>query len=513
MASIRSKLTSAYAGALIGTMAAFAVALYAARREDAYRDAEQEVFQRARFVHNVIHQAAQGGEPITQVREGSLGPTTTITRRLRELLDTIDGYVLLFDANDKQIYLSRPVQELDGTDRDSLTIAAIHQPASAPARWLRLRSDQVLLGAMRDTDAQTPVVRIVAAVSTRDAERAPQELLGSMLFIAPFILLASLGGAYFIAGRALQPVDRLINEVEAITDGRSLHRRLAVEDTGDELSRLGATLNEMLSRLEASFGALRRFTADASHELKTPLTVLRADVERAMSPRYGETDQLVHLEEALQEITRMADLVDSLLTLARADEGRFDLHREPVDLAALAHEVHETALILGESAGLTVGMPLVEEATVLGDRTRLRQLFMNLAINAIKYTPRGGRVDLTLSRRLDGVTFSVKDTGIGIAAADLPYIFDRFYRVDRVRSRRAPGAGAEERGGFGLGLAIAQYIAQAHGGTITVTSRLGRGSIFTVMLPLAEDAAAARQPGETPEAGAELEGEGVPSGD
>jgi two-component system, OmpR family, sensor kinase len=511
MASIRSKLTTAYAGALIGTMAAFAVALYAARREDAYRDAEQEVFTRAKFVHNVIHQAAQGGEPITQEKEGSIGPI--ITRRLRELLDTIDGYVLLFDANDRPIYFSRPVQGLGDTDRDSLSIAAIHQPASAPARWLKLRADQVLVGAIRDTDAQTPVVRIVSAVSTRDAEHAPQELLGSMLFIAPFILLASMAGAYFIAGRALEPVDRMINEVEAITDGRSLHRRLAVEQTGDELSRLGATLNEMLGRLEVSFGALRRFTADASHELKTPLTVLRADVERAMSPRYGETDQLVHLEEALQEITRMADLVESLLTLARADEGRFDLHREPVDLAALAREVYETAIILGEANELTVSMPLVEDATVLGDRTRLRQMFMNLVINAIKYTPRGGRVDLTLSRRLDGVSFSVKDTGIGIAAADLPYIFERFWRADRARSRRTAVAGADERGGFGLGLSISQYIAQAHGGTISVTSRLGRGTIFTVLLPLADEAPAEPGTEGATRAPAELQGEGVATGD
>src|SRR3954451_13683647 len=132
MASIRSKLTTAYAGALIGTMAAFAVALYAARREDAYRDAESEVVERAQFVHSVVQQAAQGGEPITQ--QATFGPT--ITKRLRELLDTIDGYVLLFDAADRPLYYSRPVQVLDEAARDSLQSAAIHQPASSPARWL-----------------------------------------------------------------------------------------------------------------------------------------------------------------------------------------------------------------------------------------------------------------------------------------------------------------------------------------------------------------------------------------
>src|SRR5690606_4743575 len=158
-----------------------------------------------------------------------------------------------------------------------------------------------------------------------------------------------------------------------------------------------------------------------------------------------------------QETTRMADLVEQLLTLARADEGRFDLHREPVPLEPLVRDVFETATILGEAAGLTVSLDVSEPATVMGDAARLRQLFLNLVTNAITYTPRGGEVEVTLRRAGDVVTFVVRDTGIGVAAADLPYIFDRFWRADRVRSRTG------ERGGFGLGLAICQWIAQAHG--------------------------------------------------
>src|SRR5205085_6876836 len=158
--------------------------------------------------------------------------------------------------------------------------------------------------------------------------------------------------AWVIAGKALEPVERVIDEVEAITDGRSLHRRLPVEASGDELDRLAMTLNAMISRLETSFSGLRRFTADASHELRTPLTVMRADVERAMHPGTNRAERLVALEEALQETARMADLVDSLLTLARADEGRFDIYRTPVEVEPLMREVYETAVILGEHAGL-----------------------------------------------------------------------------------------------------------------------------------------------------------------
>jgi signal transduction histidine kinase len=241
----------------------------------------------------------------------------------------------------------------------------------------------------------------------------------------------------------------------------------------------------MMQRLEASFSALRTFTADASHELNTPLTVLRADVERAMSEVVTDGERMVALEEALQEIRRMTELVGSLLTLARVDEGGFDLHREPVQLNEVAHDVYETALLLGEEAGVSVKLTTIEQAVVNGDPGRLRQLFLNLVTNAIKYTPRGGKVELSLSHRVDEIAFTVRDTGIGISAADLPHVFERFWRAEHSRSR------ASERPGSGLGLPIANWIALAHGGTLTATSKLGKGSSFTVMLPLAAPPASA----------------------
>jgi signal transduction histidine kinase len=188
-------------------------------------------------------------------------------------------------------------------------------------------------------------------------------------------------------------------------------------------------------------------------------------------------EQLAPLEDALANTARMADLVDSLLTLARADEGRFDLHREPVALEPLVAEMLETATILGESAGITVRRLGTEPATVSGDPDRLRQLLLNIVTNAIKYTPRGGTVSIGLDRRGDQAAVTIDDTGVGIASVDVPFIFERFWRADRARSRG-------ERGGLGLGLSIAEWIAQAHGGGITVASRIGRGTTFTVQLPL-----------------------------
>jgi signal transduction histidine kinase len=205
----------------------------------------------------------------------------------------------------------------------------------------------------------------------------------------------------------------------------------------------------------------------------------------------------VALEEALQETARMADLVESLLTLARADEGRFDLHREPVPLGPIVLDAAETTQILSEAGNQQVVISTLDDALVMGDALRLRQLMLNLVTNAVKYTGKGGRIDLALVRRGDMVEFSVSDTGIGIAGADLPYVFDRFWRADRARSRTS------DRGGVGLGLSISQWIAHAHGGSITVSSRLGRGSTFTVSLPLGDVASAeADETAPTPNTGA-----------
>ncbi|HUX33010.1 MAG TPA: HAMP domain-containing sensor histidine kinase [Gemmatimonadaceae bacterium] len=485
MYSTRTRLTTAYAGLLFATMIVFSAALYFGRRVSAHDELAIRARQQALLVLQAIVNAQENGRVLTVVANNPLsGPVIQSTQAMGDVLDRVPGFFLVLDRQDRLLYSSSTLQLYTHTDQDTVynagrALVVDGLPTEVPLTGDPQLSTRLLLEAMSDTATGPSISRVVAGVPTSTADLAPQLLIGTMFLLAPVVLLISLAAAYYLAGRAFKPVDLLINEVEAITDGRSLHRRLPTENADDELGRLAETLNRMIARLQASFGALRRFTADASHELKTPLTVLRADVERAMHPGTPQADRLVALEESMQEITRMADLVDSLLTLARADEGRFDLHREAIHLEPIVRDVTETASILGEEAGITVALPLVEDAVVLGDAARLRQLFLNLLTNAIKYTPRGGRVEMTLSHRNNNaVAFAVRDTGLGISAADLPYVFERFWRADRVRSR------ASERGGFGLGLAIAQWIVQAHGGTLTVQSRLGRGSVFTVLLPM-----------------------------
>lgn len=481
MLSTQAKLTATFVAGLIAVTVTLFLAVLAARNNAVYHDIAQYAAAQGDLAARVIMDAVEADEKVFAESDTALIPL--LAPKLVHRLQAIPGYLVVVDSAGTAVYRSPDVMRLQGTDMATLQRELADLPKSGEALILSLDSlqEKLLFVSHSLPGAPHALSRIASgAVATR-ASTIPREYMLATLVIVPLIIAAAGIGAFLYLGRTQRQLAEITTEVAAITDGRSLHRRLALSEETTDFADLVTTLNAMISRLETSFGGLRRFTADASHELKTPLAVLRADVERAMTDTSHPTERMIALEEALQEVRRMTDLVESLLTLARADEGRFDLHREPVELQPLVQEVYETALILGEAQGVTVNLPFTTDAVVMADRTRLRQLFLNLITNAIKYTPAGGKVELGLGRHPDNVTFAVRDTGIGISAADFPHVFERFWRADRVRSRMS------ERGGFGLGLAISQWIAQAHGGTLTASSRLGRGSLFTVTLPIAND--------------------------
>lgn len=478
MATIRGRLAVSYAVAMGATLTVFAATIYGVQRSQSSGELDVRARVQGDIADTILTRAFRGPDPVV-VRDPETG-NPALAPSIASLLDVLHDYVIVLGRQDSLLFLSAGARALPyGSLQRLIGLAARW---SAPPGFGRVSLGPPV-GTVRyfisDVDTTGPrLARVVSGASTAGVVLEAQRVLGLMLLIAPLILVASVVIGYLLVGRTLKPVDVLVDEVEAITDGRTLHRRLVEARSNDELARLTTTLNAMLRRLEQSFVTLRRFTADASHELKTPLTVLRSGIERAITHPKTPPEVMEVLEETLVEVNRMAELVEALLTLARADEGSAPLHLEDVDLQEMMSEVGETASILGEDAQVSVAVAIPERPTlVMVDRSRVLQLLMNLLINAIKYTPSGGQISIDCAASDGQVVFSVQDTGIGIAPGDLPHIFDRFWRADPARSRTGM------RPGVGLGLAISKWIAEAHGGAITVQSRPGRGTTFVVTLP------------------------------
>ncbi len=315
-------------------------------------------------------------------------------------------------------------------------------------------------------------VQVGASLRSVDATlRRVAGLLG-----AGTLLAVAIAGAvgYALARAALRPIDEVTQAALRISRAEDLSRRLPEPSVQDEVGRLTATFNEMLGRLDDLFRAQRHLVADVSHELRTPLTTIQGNLDLL---RRGALDDPEARREAIRaieaEIGAMSRLVADLLLLAQADAG-VKLEFRPVELDTLLLDVYRQAQTLAQ--GVKVKLGEEDQALVMGDPDRLRQLLLNLVDNALKYTPAGGEVTLSLQREPGWVCIAVSDTGIGISPEDLPHIFERFYRSDKARTRG--------KGGTGLGLAIARWIAEAHNGRITVESAPNRGSTFTVWLPL-----------------------------
>jgi two-component system, OmpR family, heavy metal sensor histidine kinase CusS len=320
------------------------------------------------------------------------------------------------------------------------------------------------------------ILQIAAPLAADDHELI--ELLTVMLLAGPLALALALGGGYLLARRALAPVDRMAAEADQITASH-LDRRLEVINPDDELGRLGATLNGMITRLERSFDEIRRFTADAAHELRTPLTVMRNVVEVALrSPREPEQYRRV-LGDVLEEVERLTRLAEQLLFLCREDAGLVPLAMKVVLLDELVRDAVEHMSVVAEAKGLTLEGGDLASCPIRADPDQLRRLTFNLLDNAIKFTPVGGTIRIGLERSEGQACLSIADSGVGIPAEHIPHLFDRFYRVDPARG--------QETEGTGLGLAICRSIAEAHGGQVRIESVVGRGTRATFVMPASAD--------------------------
>jgi heavy metal sensor kinase len=318
---------------------------------------------------------------------------------------------------------------------------------------------------------------IEVGASNREIERVLHGLLLAIAIGLPVVVTIAIAGGYLLMRRALRPVDEITQSAERITS-RNLSERLPAPQTGDEIERLSVGLNRMIARLDESFQHIHRFSADASHELRTPLTILRGELEAAVQQPQITPELRETLGSALEETERLSRIVESLMAIARLDAGEAKVELAHFDLAELTSSTTEQMRLLAEDKNIALRCEAKQHVGIEGDRSRLKQVIVNLVDNAIKYTPAGGHVGVKVYASNGCGVLEVNDDGVGIPAEALPHIFERFYRADKARSR--------QMGGAGLGLSIIKAIVTAHGGQVKVESVEGKGSRFLVELPIAE---------------------------
>jgi heavy metal sensor kinase len=334
-----------------------------------------------------------------------------------------------------------------------------------------------LASSVYHVEDQRVIVRV--AYSEEGLWSELREFAVVLLFGFPIALLLAGVGGYALARKALAPIDRMAIQTQRISAER-LTDRLSIENPDDELGKLAGVLNAMLARLQAAFDQLRTFTADASHELRTPLTAIRSVGEVALQEQKSPAEYRDVIGSMLEEVDRLTRLVESLLTLSRADAGHLQLQRMDMSLLALTRDASSMVEVLAEEKGQRIDIDGDASLIVSGDRLILRQAIVNLLDNAIKYSPRNTRILVRVGFGAAGqALLDITDEGPGIPSEHQPYVFDRFYRVDQARTR--------EWGGTGLGLAITRWAVEAHGGEIDLTSKHGTGTTFHVSLPLAPD--------------------------
>ena len=449
--SIGVRLTLWYASAFAVALVVLGLAMWFAVRQSLYHAIDEGLRDRVEGIHVFIedHKTRLDQE---EVREEF--------RAHGDLFQVVDSNGVAIHRDETLVDGSTPpLSELVAEPRfDNLSAHG------APLRFLSQSID--IDGRRYNIQVATPLA---------DLQQGLRDALWILAPMFPLMIVLASAAGYFMSRRALAPVDR-ITQTARLISADNLSQRLPLPKTGDELERLSATLNEMIGRLEAAFKRVSRFTADASHELRTPLAVMRTTAEVALR-NPGDGEHRMALEQVIAEIERTSSLVENLLLIAKADSGRAELSKRSIDFVEAIDEACSQADVLAKVKGIRLVRSFPQSpVAITADRDAVRRLFLILLDNAVKYTAAGGVVEVSVDVDDEHVSGFVEDTGIGISSEDLPHIFDRFYRVDRARSRA--------QGGAGLGLAIARWIAEAHRGSLSVESVLDRGSRFRAQLPV-----------------------------
>ena len=320
------------------------------------------------------------------------------------------------------------------------------------------------------------LVNLVQVGTSLESVRVTLKNLRIFLFTSvPLVLVIATLFGRFMARRALKPVSKINQIAREVGGGADLSKRIPVPEVQDEIGQLAATFNDMMDRLESSFSQIRQFSSDASHELRTPLTVLQGQNELILNKDRDAKEYQEVISSNLEEINYMSKVLEDLFVLSRSDENQVQLERKPMNLREVIDEVFNHAEALADEKNIKITIAFLEPVEINGDPVRLRQMVWNILHNAIKYTQPGGQIKISLEDQEDSAFLTIQDTGLGIPEEDLPHIFNRFFRVDKARSR--------QEGGSGLGLSICKHIVEAHKGQIEVESQVGTGTKFKIRLP------------------------------
>jgi heavy metal sensor kinase len=481
LSSLRFKLTLWYVLILGILLISFSSFLYFTLSKSLYRDVDNKLRSLAELI------ASESASPLSKFGFGNIDQTLETSMNLKPIgkfIQVLDesGNIGRKSDNLKNVQLPISLNALKNASKGLITFETNRSFENAPLR--------IITFPVSEKNHINKIVQV--ASSLEDVEDALNTLLLILIIAVPLALLVASLGGQFLASKALKPVDHITQTARMITS-QNLNQRITPPKVKDEISRLVETLNEMISRLDRSFRQVKQFSTDASHELKTPLTILKGEVEVALRKERVPHEYEQVLKSNLEEINRMSQIVEDLLLLSRADSGEIRLNKEDMNLNEILNELVAHMNVLAQSKNLRIETSNHhEEIHIFGDPLRIRALFLNLIENGIKYTEEGGSIHILLTKdtlvqdgkqsgRAQGeqeefVKVIVSDTGIGIAREDQERIFDRFFRVDKARSR--------EQGGSGLGLSICKWIVEAHRGKIEVESELGKGSSFIIKLPI-----------------------------
>jgi heavy metal sensor kinase len=481
--STRSKLTIWYSSILLSALLAFSLAAYFNTKRVLEENLDRSLRREVHWMHEFVAPKGKPARSLNRTQLKSHVPAQDeaapdlageyAEEESGEVWDQIYQHTLLSTKNliiQVERASGKPIFRSSNLGDDTLAVGQFPPDEIAlftfqDPRWKTLRC-----AALRDKS-----FRIAVAYPPAELEEILGNLFSIYLILIPAAFGAAIAGGWFLARKSLKPVDEIISAAREI-NARNLDRMLPTRDVDDEIGRLSTTFNQTFRRLHQSFEQAKQFSLDASHELRTPLTIMRGEIEIALRSDKKRDEYRRVLASCLEELLRLTSIVDNLLLLSKSDFDQADIRAEDVDLEELLQEIREDAEIMAVPKGIQVAFEETAKPRIIGDPLRMRQLILNLVDNAMKFTPAGGKVTLALGEQDGHAVVSVSDTGIGIRPADQEKIFDRFYRVDKGRSR--------ELGGSGLGLSIAKWIAEAHGGRIFVTSKEGCGSAFTVILPL-----------------------------